>query len=158
MSLLRKFLLILPVSLLFSVLGWAQTAAFEGTVKGPDGKPQQGAVIKIERQDVKGNYSVKTDKKGHYFYGGLPLGAYKVTVAVDGQDRDSKPGRPKAGETADVSFELAPAGAARVAEVDESGRALTADQKAALQKGNKEQAAALAKNKAPTDAFHARKT
>ena len=158
MSLLRKFLVILPLSLLFSVMGWAQTAAFEGVVKGPDGKPQQGAVIKIERQDVKGNYNVKTDKKGHYFYGGLPLGAYKVTVAVDGQDRDSKQGRPKAGETAEVNFDLVPPGVARVADVDESGRALTAEQKAAQEKANKEQAAALAKNKALNDAFNAGKT
>jgi hypothetical protein len=30
----------------------------------------QNAQIKIERLDVKGNYPTKTDKKGHYFYGG----------------------------------------------------------------------------------------
>ena len=40
MSLLRKMLFILPASLVFAVTGWAQTAAFEGTVKGADGKPQ----------------------------------------------------------------------------------------------------------------------
>src|SRR5215475_10153425 len=124
MSLLRKLLLVIPVSLLFSALGWAQTAAFEGTVKGPDGKVVQGAVVKIERQDVKGNYNVKTDKKGHYFYGGLPLGNYKITVNVDGQDRDSKSGRTKVGDTTDVSFDLAAAGAP--AQADESGRALSA--------------------------------
>src|ERR1022692_2485107 len=31
---------------------------------------------------------VKTVKKGHYFYGGLPLGYYKVTLEVDGKDVD----------------------------------------------------------------------
>jgi len=33
MSLFRKFLLILPVSLIFAVTGWGQTAAFEGIVR-----------------------------------------------------------------------------------------------------------------------------
>src|ERR1700690_2839758 len=102
----RRFLFVLPLSLIFSICAWAQTAAFEGTVKGPDGKPVVNAVMKIERQDVKGNYTVKTDKKGHYFYGGLPLGNYKVTVVVDGQDRGFQSGRTKVGETVDVSFNL----------------------------------------------------
>ena len=87
MSLYRKFLLILPLSLIFAITGWAQTASFEGTVKGPDGKPLVGAQVKIERLDVKGNYPTKTDKKGHYFYGGLPGGSYKITIATDGKDR-----------------------------------------------------------------------
>jgi tetratricopeptide (TPR) repeat protein len=156
MSLFRKFLLILPVSLIFAITGWGQTAAFEGTVKGTDGKPQQGAQVKIERQDVKGNYNVKTDKKGHYFYGGLPLGNYKISVVVDGQDRDSRTTRTKVGETADVSFDLA--AAAGPPQVDESGRALSAEQKAAIEKSNKEQVAAMAKNKALNDAFNVGKT
>jgi len=159
MSLFKKFLLILPVSLIFAITGWAQTAAFEGTVKGADGKPQQGAQVKIERQDVKGNYNVKTDKKGHYFYGGLPLGTYKITVAVDGQDKDSRPNvRTKVGETSDISFDLAAAAPGAAPAVDESGRALTAEQKAAIEKSNKEQIAAMAKNKALNDAFNAGKT
>ena len=107
MSILRKSTMILPAALLFSMAGWAQTSQFEGTVKGADGKLVQNAVIKIERQDVKGNYKTKTDKKGHYFYGGLPLGNYKVTVEVDGMDRDSQNARSKLGDTTDISFNLA---------------------------------------------------
>ena len=88
MSLIRKLTLILPVSLaFFAVSGWAQTAAIEGVVKGPDGKLLQGAVMKIDRLDVKGNYQVKTDKRGHYFYGGLPGGSYKVAVLIETSDR-----------------------------------------------------------------------
>ena len=114
MSLFRKFLLILPVGLIFAITGWGQTAAFEGTVKGTDGKPLPGAQVKIDRQDVKGNYSVKTDKKGHYFYGGLPLGIYKISVVMDGQERDVRvPVRTKVGETEDISFDLAAAAGPR---------------------------------------------
>jgi len=156
MSLFKKSLLILPVGLIFAITGWGQTAAFEGIVKGPDGKALQGAQVKLERQDVKGNYTVKTDKKGHYFYGGLPLGNYKISVFVDNQERDAKTGvRTKVGETQDVSFDLATAGGP--AQVDESGRALTSAEKAENEKKNKEAVAAMAKNKALNDAFNAGK-
>jgi len=156
MSMLRKFLLILPLALLFSAIGSAQTTAFQGTVKGPDGKPLQGAVIKIERQDIKGTYTIKTDKKGNYFYGGLPLGNYKITVLVDGAERGVQQKKGTVSDTVDASFNLADAGAP--AAVDESGRALSAAEKAEAEKKTKEQTAALAKNKALNDAFNLGKT
>ncbi len=161
MSILRKLMLILPVALVFSATGWAQTSQFEGTVKGVDGKPVQGAEIRIERQDVKGNYKTKTDKKGHYFYGGLPLGNYKIIVATDGSDKDVMNMRSKLGETQDASFDLAKSAAAAAgggAPPDESNRAESAADKAAREKAGKEQAASMAKNKALNDAFGAGKT
>src|SRR6266481_4461228 len=87
-KMLPKTLIALPVTLLFSVACLAQTTALEGDVKGEDGKPLKDALVKIERKDIKGNYKVKTDKKGHYYYGGLPIGTYKISVEVDGKDRD----------------------------------------------------------------------
>lgn len=74
--------------LFFALTGFAQTTALEGDVKGADGTPVKGALIKIDREDIKGHYQVKTDKKGHYFYGGLPLGQYKISLEVDGKDVD----------------------------------------------------------------------
>lgn len=156
-GLLRKFLFVLPISLIFSLSAWAQTAAFEGVVKGPDGKPVAGAVMKIQRQDVKGNYQVKTDKKGHYFYGGLPLGNYKITVSIDGQDRGYQEGRTKVGETVDVSFNLMPGEGAPAAADNDANRGQTAAEKAEQEKKDKAQSAALAKNKALNDAFNAGK-
>jgi len=160
MSFIQKLTLSLPVSLaFFAVSGWAQTAAIEGVVKGPDGKTMQGAQMKIERLDVKGNYTVKTDKRGHYFYGGLPGGSYKVSVLVDGKERDFQNGVPiKIGETQSLNFDLSKSDAPGPATVDESGRALSAAEKAEAEKKNKEQAAALAKNKALNDAFNEGKT
>src|SRR5579862_1569491 len=162
MSSIRKLTLILPVGLaFFAVSGWAQTAAIEGIVKGPDGKPLQGAQMKIDRLDVRGNYTVKTDKRGHYFYGGLPGGSYKVSVVVDGKERDFQNGVPiKIGDTQSLNFDLSKSDTAGApgAPVDESGRAMSAADKAALEKKNQEQAAALAKNKALNDAFNEGKT
>src|SRR5215469_151317 len=85
----RKVLLAVPVTALFSAICFAQTTAFEGGVTGEDGKAVQGAMIHLERKDIKGNYKVKTDKKGHYYYGGLPIGKYRISVVVDGKERDS---------------------------------------------------------------------
>src|SRR5271170_3141780 len=85
---LRKLLITLPITLALSTAAWAQTTAIEGDVKGTDGKPLQGATVKIARTDIKANYKVKTDKKGHYYYGGLSIGTYNVTLEVDGMDVD----------------------------------------------------------------------
>lgn len=66
----------------------AQYGAVEGTVKGMDGKPIAGAQIVLERTDIKGRYEVKTDKKGYYFYMGLPSGPstrYKLQLFREGQ-------------------------------------------------------------------------
>src|SRR5579871_4672611 len=149
----RKLLLALPVTLFFSAACFAQTVAFEGDVKGEDGKPVQKALVKIERKDIKGNYKVNTDKKGHYFYGGLPNGTYKITVEVDGKERDSVDNvKSKFGDPTNVSFDLAQAakaagaapGAAPAKEVE---RGMSASQKAEYEKKKAEQEQALKKNK-----------
>jgi tetratricopeptide (TPR) repeat protein len=153
---LRKLLLVAPMILLFSAACWAQTTVIEGDVKGEDGKPLPNAVVKIERKDVKGNYKTKTDKKGHYFYGGLPIGMYKVSIEVDGADRGNMDNvRTSLSNPAEVPFDLkanaAPAAAA------EPTRDMTPQQKAEYEKKLKDSSAQMAKNKALNDAFNAGK-
>ncbi|HEY1757428.1 MAG TPA: tetratricopeptide repeat protein [Bryobacteraceae bacterium] len=147
----------LPVSLLFSSLCLAQTASIQGDVKGEDGKPLAGAVIKIERTDIKQNYSVKTDKKGHYFYGGLGFpGTFNVTIEVNGKVADSVQGV-KPSPTSDVNFDLKAAAerAAKPATPAEIERGMTPAQKADYEKKKKDAEAELAKNKELNDAFNA---
>ena len=159
---MRRFLVALPLTVLFSAACWAQTTAFEGDVKGEDGKPVKDAVIHIDRKDIKGNYKVKTDKKGHYYYGGLPIGKYTISVEIDGKQRDIVDNVPsKLGDPTPVSFDLA-ASAARAgaaggaaAPAVEKERGMNAEQKAAYEKKIKEQAAEMAKNKELNDAFNA---
>ena len=147
----------------------AQITAIEGEVKGEDGKALVAAVIKIDRTDITAHYKTKTDKKGHYFYNGLPLGNYNVTIEVDGKDVDKKTGvRSKLGDPTNVSFDLqaskqerdaAQAVMQKAAETGqitkEMERGMTAEQKAALEKTLKEREGQLKQHKELNDAFSA---
>ena len=155
--------------LLFAGAAWAQISAIEGDVKGPDGQPLKGAVILIERQDMKGTYKgAKTDKKGHYIYNGLPFpGTYTVSVFVDDQKKDENKGvRTQLGDPVNVSFDLKQSAAqqqstqAAVAAgtaTPEQERGHEQGAEGALEKQAKDNAAIMAKNKALNDTFNAGK-
>jgi tetratricopeptide (TPR) repeat protein len=151
-------------ALIFPVVALAQTGAIAGKVIGTDGAPLKDALIKIERTDIKGNYKVKTNKKGEYFHAGLPLGQYNVMVEVNGQLADRVQGvRTRLGDPVEVDFDLkkiadrqaAMQQAAETGQLtQEMSREMSAEQKAALEKQMKERAAAMAKNKELNDAFN----
>lgn len=142
----------------------AQTGAIEGDVKADDGAPLRGALVKIDRTDIKGSYKVKTDKKGHYFHAGLPMGTYRVTLEVDGKDRDTLNAvRVRLGDPTPVHFDLQAMrrkqeSLAKAAEsgtlTQEQAREMTPEQRAAMEKQMKERSQAMAKNKALNDAFN----
>jgi cytochrome c-type biogenesis protein CcmH/NrfG len=71
---------------LMAVSAAAQVGKIEGDVKKQGtGEPVVGAQVDIVRTDMRGNYSVKTDKKGHFVYAGIPLmGTYTVLVSAEG--------------------------------------------------------------------------
>jgi len=147
--------------LFFTGAAWAQITAIEGDVKGPDGKPLQGAQIVIERQDMKGTYKgAKTDKKGHYIYNGLPIGTYNVSIVVDGQVKDHVDKvKTSLGDPAPINFDLKAAGEKAPAqqEAAEQDRGLSKEQREANEKRAKENTAIIAKNKALNDTFNAGK-
>ncbi len=164
----RKLLITLPVALVLASSAWAQTTAIEGDVKGVDGKGLAGATIKIVRTDIKANYKVKTDKKGHYYYGGLAIGTYNITLEIEGMDVDQVSGyRSGLGDPKPANFDMkeiqarnaggAAAGGAGGAgpTAAEPERGMSAAQKAEYEKKKKEEAAAMAKNKELNDAFNA---
>lgn len=159
---------------LLAGLSWAQTGAIEGNVKGPDGAPLQGAWIRIERTDIKGEYLCDSKKKGDFFHAGLPLGTYNVYLYTGakkvkgklegGEMVDQVKGvRTRLGDPVPVNFDLAErvARQAAVQKAAETGtvtaevaRDMTPEQKAALEKAMKERSASMAKNKELNDAFN----
>jgi len=162
--LLKRAALLTVACFVFAAISLAQTGAFSGKVIGEDGKPLQNAMIKIERKDIRGNYQVKTNKKGEYFHAGLPLGTYKISVEVNGAIKDSMDNvRTSLGDPKEVNFDLAAIAQKQAAlqKAAESGtltaeqsREMSAEQKAAFEKANKERQQQLAKNKALSDAFN----
>jgi tetratricopeptide (TPR) repeat protein len=161
MSFSWKSLVLPGFALLFlSLPAWAQTSTIEGVVKDPDGKPLVGAVVNIDRTDIKGHYALKTDKKGHYGHYGLPLGGvYDVSVVVDGQVKDFIKGVRTKGDPTPLDFNLKNAQAvAAGAPPEEVNRNMTPAQKAEFEKANKAREAQLAARKELNDAYTAGKT
>ncbi len=148
---------------LFTLAASAQTSSLSGEVKDEDGKPLVGGWVMIERTDIKGNYKVKTNKKGEYFHAGLPLGTYNVRLEVDGKMRDEVKGvRTRLGDPLPVNFDLqgqkkksqeAQAAAATGTLTKEQERSMSPAEKAAMEKALKEREQSLQKNKALNDAF-----
>jgi tetratricopeptide (TPR) repeat protein len=149
--------------LLLSLPAFAQTSAVEGIVKDPAGKPLQGAVVNFDRTDIKGHYTVKTDKKGHYGHYGLPLGTYTITVVVDGAVKDTANGfRTGLGDPKTLNFDLheSAAQAQALQKAAETGtltkeqeRGMTKEQNEAFDKNVKAREAQMAKNKELNDAY-----
>ena len=152
-----------------AISAFAQITTIEGLVKGADGKPVQGAEVRITRTDIKGNYKTKTDKKGHYLYMGLPMGMYNVEVWVDGKIAGQPQNKIKTtpGDPIPVNFDLhadqadAQAKQAAMQKAAETGqvtddmrRGMSKEQIAAMEKQVKEQSEKMKKNKELNDAFN----
>ena len=150
---------------LLALTSFAQITAIEGEVKGEDGNPAANAAIKILRTDIKGSYKCNTNKKGHYFYNGLPLGTYNISVEIDGKEMDAVNGvRTKMGDPTPVNFDLqkmaqtraaanakmnaaAQAGLGGAALSKDQERGMTKEQKDAYEKALKDREASMKKNK-----------
>lgn len=68
------------VSVSAATRAFAQAGGLTGKASLQDGNPCAKCTVVIDRLDIKGHYTVKTDKKGDYVYIGLPIGAYKITL------------------------------------------------------------------------------
>lgn len=154
------------VLFLFAWSAFAQTTyTLLGTVKGEDGKPVEGAVIRIERKDIKWNATLKTSKRGEYTHAGVPVGGiYKIICAIGGQDVDSRDNyKPRLGEQNNVSFDLAEVKKTRDAQqlaaqtgtlTAEQAKALTSEQRDQIQATLKAREKEIAANKALNDSFN----
>ncbi len=85
----------------------AQTGAVRGRVLDESGQGIQGAMVYIERIGMRGNYKVKTNKKGSYFHAGLPMGEYNLRLEINDQEIQTiNSYRVKLGEPEAVDFDL----------------------------------------------------
>lgn len=64
---------------------WKGRGRLEGRVTDPDGKPIQGATVKIRLPDhLEAGVDVKTDGKGRWAFMGLRGGEWKITIEAPG--------------------------------------------------------------------------
>jgi tetratricopeptide (TPR) repeat protein len=163
---LRSSIVLAGFALLAST-ALAQTTTLQGDVKGTDGQGLKGALIDLTRTDIKGHYTVKSDKKGHWLYTGLPAGTYDITCTVDGQVVDKVSGvKSGYGDNPPIDFDARKMAAAKAAaaQTNASGQ-LTQDQARGMSKEQKEQYEAqlkknqetIKKNKALNDAYNTAK-
>src|SRR3569833_227206 len=153
---LRSSLLSGAFVLLVASSAWAQTTTLEGDVKDQNGQPFKGAVIKLERTDIKGHYQVKSDKKGHWLYTGLPLGKYDLSCEINGQVVDKMSGvQSKYGESVTVDFEARKSAQAQAAQgaayaigqlSQDQARGMSYEQKEKYEAQLKERAEQMMKN------------
>ena len=163
---LRKAIVLAGLALLAST-AWAQTTTLQGDVKGPDGQPLKGAVIDLNRTDIKGHYTVKTDKKGHWLYTGLPAGTYDVSCVIDGKVVDKVSGvKSGYGDNPPINFDMKAAQQQQAAQqqanaggqlTQEQARGMSKEQKDQYEAALKKNQEAIKKNKALNDAYNAGK-
>ncbi len=164
---LRRSILSGGFVLLAACSAWAQTATLQGDVKDATGNGIKGAVIKLDRTDIKGHYQVKTDKKGHWLYTGLPgASTFDVSCEVDGKVVDKVNGVKAAygDDNPPINFDMRKAQAQQAAaqQANANGQ-LTNDQARGMSKEQKEQyeaqlkknAESIKKNKALNDTYNA---
>jgi len=161
----RRSLLLSSSVLLLACTAWAQTTTLEGDVKDENGAPLKGAVIVLDRTDIKGHYSVKSDKKGHWLYTGLPYGKYDISCTVDGKVVDKVNGvQSKYGDTTTTDFDLRKVKQTQAAAsqanatgqlTDDQQRGMSKEQKEQFEAAAKKNAEVMKKNKALNDAYNA---
>ncbi len=103
----RSLLFAALAASLLATSALAQTGSLRGKVVDENGQGVRDAMVFIERQGVRGNYKVKTNKRGNYFHAGLPLGSYNVRLEIEGKVVDQIGNfRVQLGEGKPLNFDL----------------------------------------------------
>ena len=154
---------ILPALLLsLGAVANAQVGSLHGEVT-ENGVGVKDMLIKIERTDVKGNYQVKTKKKGDWFHAGLPLGTYTVALEVNGQIVDRVNGvRLGMGDNQPINFNLTEIKNRQAAAQSGGGApppkeviaSMSPEERKKYEEALKQQQEQLSKNKELNDAFN----
>jgi tetratricopeptide (TPR) repeat protein len=154
---------LLAVALLLPTgISYGQMGKLGGKVIGPDGQPLQGAVVRADRQEMRGKQEVKTNKRGEYLFGFLPMGVYNITLEVGGRQMSNVSNvRPSsAGEPTELDFDLAKLASERAAAnkgqmTEEALRGMTPEQRKAYEASLKKRRQQISRNKDLNDAFNA---
>jgi Carboxypeptidase regulatory-like domain len=91
-----------------------QVAPLQGNVLGTDGRPLQGAEVRVEAKEKSGvPFNAATGTNGQYLFTGLPAGVYKLSVLESGAVKFSVNIRMR-GEKARIDFDLSRAAGKKI--------------------------------------------
>ena len=157
-----RIALLAAALLLPTGISYGQMGKIAGEVIGEDGQPLQGAVVRADRQDMRGKQEIKTNKRGEYLFGFLPMGVYNITLEVGGRlMRKVSNVRPAStGEPTELDFDLAALARERAAAnrgqmTEQQVRGMTPEQRKAYEGSLKKRRQQISNNKALNDAFNA---
>jgi hypothetical protein len=92
----------------------AQVAPLQGNVLGTDGRPAQGAEVRIEGKDKPSTpITTVTGSNGRYLFAGLSAGVYRLSVLADGATKFSLNIKMR-GEKARIDFDLSPSAGKKI--------------------------------------------
>jgi hypothetical protein len=112
-TLISSFLVIAAFALTPSTPAQA-SGGIQGGVLGADGRPLQGAQVRIERTDnTSAPVTTQTNAKGSYASSALPAGTYKISVVENGTVKSTVTVK-TSGETARVDFDLKPSAGSHI--------------------------------------------
>ena len=140
----------------------AQTGAVRGRVLDENGEGIQGAMVYIERIGMRGNYKVKTNKKGSYYHAGLPMGEYNLRLEINNQEVQTVNSyRVKLGDPEAVDFDLGEIKRQQQAAQGQGGptkeqlAAMSDQQRKQYEAERKKREQQISKNKQLNEAFNA---
>ena len=92
----------------------AQVAPLQGNVMGTDGRPLQGAEVRIEGKDKpSAPITAVTGSNGEYSFAGLSAGVYRLSVLAGGAVKLSVNIKMR-GEKARIDFDLSPSATKKI--------------------------------------------
>ncbi len=92
----------------------AQVATLQGNVLGTDGRPIQGAEIRLEGKDKpSAPITTTTGSTGRYLFAGLPAGVYRLSIVEGGAVKFSVNIKMR-GERARIDFDLSPSAGKKI--------------------------------------------
>lgn len=77
-------IMLLVFSSLLAAQSWRGKGRLEGSVKDPDGKPIEGATIKLECVKYGGGFEVKSDKNGRWVAAGIRGSDWNLDISAPG--------------------------------------------------------------------------
>jgi len=92
----------------------AQIASLQGNVMGTDGRPLQGAEIRLEgKEKSSAPITTMTSSNGRYLFAGLPAGFYRLFIVEGGAVKFSVNMKMR-GEKARIDFDLSPSAGKKI--------------------------------------------